>query len=108
MGYSLISKELTSKLSKIVKKNNGIYFTPPSCVNNNITLLKPYITEEINVLEPSCGSGEYITALHKLFPYVNITGIEYNETIYKSILQLNNDKISIINMDYLKYETNKK
>ena len=108
MEYSLISKELTSKLSKIVKKNNGIYFTPPSCVNNNIILLKPYIKKEINVLEPSCGSGEYITALHKLFPNVNITGIEYNETIYKSILQLNNDKISIINMDYLKYETNKK
>ena len=65
MEYSLISKELTSKLSKIVKKNNGIYFTPPSCVNNNIKLLEPHFKKIINVLEPSCGSCDYITALHK-------------------------------------------
>lgn len=108
MEYSLISKELTSKLSKIEKKNNGIYFTPPSCVNNNIKLLQPYINKATNVLEPSCGSGEYITALHKLFPHLNITGIEYNKTIYQSILQLNNEKINIINMDYLSYETDTK
>ena len=108
MEYSLISKELTSKLSKIVKKKNGIYFTPPSCVNNNINLLQPYLKSTINVLEPSCGSCEYITALHKLFPHFIITGIEYNETIYQSILQLNNDKINIKNIDYLKYETDVK
>ena len=108
MDYSLISKELTSKLSKIVKKNNGIYFTPPSCVNNNIKLLQPYLKSTITVLEPSCGSCEYITALHKLFPHLIITGIEYNETIYQSILQLNNDKINIKNIDYLKYETDVK
>lgn len=108
MEYSLISRNLTSKLSKIIKKNNGIYFTPPSCVNNNIKLLQPYIKNIINVLEPSCGSGEYITALHNSFPHLNITGIEYIETIYQSVLQLNNDKINIINMDYLKYNTDKK
>jgi type I restriction-modification system DNA methylase subunit len=108
MEYSLISKELTGKLSKIVKKNNGIYFTPPSCVNNNIKLLQPYLKSTIKVLEPSCGSCEYITALHKLFPHLIITGIEYNETIYQSILQLNNDKINIKNIDYLKYETDVK
>ena len=108
MEYSLISKQLTSKLSKSVKKNNGIYFTPPSCVNNNIKLLEPHFKKIINVLEPSCGSCEYITALHKLFPDLIITGIEYNKTIYQSILQLNNDKIDIKNIDFLKYETDVK
>jgi hypothetical protein len=110
MAYSLISTELTSKLSKIVKKNNGIYFTPPSCVNKNIQLLLPYITEStcLNVLEPSCGSGEYITALHKSFPHLNITGIEYNETIYQAILKLNNANITIHNLDYLQYNTDMK
>ena len=106
--YSVISIELTNKLSKIIKKNNGIFFTPPSCVNNNLNLLKPYIKNIINVLEPSCGSCEYITSLHKLFPHLIITGIEYNEIIYQSILQLNNDKINIKNIDYLKYETHEK
>ena len=108
MEYSSISKELTNKLSKNIKKNNGIYFTPPSCVNDNLTLLQPYIKKIINVLEPSCGSCEYITALHKLFPHLVITGIEYNDTIYQSILQLNNDKINIQNIDYLNYNTDDK
>ena len=59
MEYSLISKELTRELSKIVKKDNGIYFTPPSCVNNNLKLLQLYINNTKNVLEPSCGSYYY-------------------------------------------------
>ena len=108
MEYSFISTELTRKLCKTVKKNNGIYFTPPSCVNHNIELLQSYIVNIKNVLEPSCGSGEYITALHNRFPDLDITGIEYNETIYESIIQLNNDNIKIINMDYLLYNTNTK
>lgn len=105
MEYSKTSKELTSKLSKIDKKNNGIYFTPPSRVEHTIQLLQPYIKTIKRVLEPSCGSCEYITALHKVCPHLDITGIEYNETIYQSILPVNNDKININNIDYLKYET---
>ena len=105
MEFSLLSKELTNNLTKTIKKENGIYFTPPSCVNKNIQLLEDYITKSTNVLEPSCGSCEYITALNRLFPHVKITGIEYNETIYKNILQLKNDKITIYNMDYLQYNT---
>ena len=50
MDYSYISKELTNKLSKIEKKNNGIYFTPPSCVSTNIKLLQPYIKNIVNVI----------------------------------------------------------
>jgi type I restriction-modification system DNA methylase subunit len=101
--YSAISRELTKKISKLEKKNNGIYFTPPSCVNTNIQLLRPYFTEKKRILEPSCGSGEYITAIHRLFPKIHITGIEYNNTIYQSILTLNNDKVTIHNADYLQY-----
>ena len=106
MEYSLLSKELTRKLSKEDKKNNGIYFTPPSCVFNNLTILEPHLKKIKNVLEPSCGSCEYITALNKLFPTLSITGIEYNETIYQSILNIGNDKIKLINADYLNYEPN--
>lgn len=101
--YSSISKKLTSLLSKNDKKNDGIYFTPPSCINKNINLLLPYLENVINVLEPSCGSGEYITALHNLCPSFNIVGIEKNKQIYESILQMSNEKITILNEDFLKY-----
>jgi tRNA1(Val) A37 N6-methylase TrmN6 len=108
MDYSALSKDLTNSLPTLIKKNNGIYFTPPTCVINNIELLQNFITDDMNILEPSCGSCEYITALHRLFPNLNITGIEYNKTIYESIVHLNNDKIVINNMNYLHYITDKK
>jgi tRNA1(Val) A37 N6-methylase TrmN6 len=108
MDYSALSKDLTNSLPTLVKKNNGIYFTPPTCVINNIELLQTFITDDMSILEPSCGSCEYITALHRLFPNLNITGIEYNKTIYESIVHLNNDKIVINNMNYLHYITDKK
>jgi type I restriction-modification system DNA methylase subunit len=96
MDYSNLSKELTAKLSKVVKQKEGIYFTPPSCVNHTLQLLQPYMDKIVTVLEPSCGSGEYINALRK-FPHLKITGIELNQTIYQSLP----DKESILNMNYL-------
>ena len=118
MEYSSISKELTNKLTKLIKKTNGIFFTPPSCVNTNLKILEKYLplTNSMDLsnksirtcLEPSCGSCEYITAINKLYPNLNITGIEYNETIYQSISHMNTDKINIYNMDFLKYKTDKK
>jgi hypothetical protein len=44
MDYSTLSKKLTSELSKKEKKENGIYFTPPSCIHRNISLLHPYLS----------------------------------------------------------------
>ena len=109
MEYSSLSKELTRNLSSTIKKENGIYFTPPLCVNSNINLLKPYMSEIKTILEPSCGSGEFITSLKSSFSQeVSITGIEYNETIYNSILQLNAHNVSIIKQDYLTFAPSSK
>jgi tRNA1(Val) A37 N6-methylase TrmN6 len=104
IAYSAISLDLTTKIPKNVKKNGGIYFTPPSCVRTNIELLRPHITAQTKILEPSCGSGEYITALHAEFPHSPITGVENNETIYQSVSRLSGDKVRIVNADYLTHE----
>lgn len=106
LAYSDISLELTTQIPKDVKKTNGIYFTPPSCVRANLDRLKPHmrITDQTKILEPSCGSGEYLTALHADFPQSHITGIENNETIYNSISGLINDNVDIVCDDYLTRE----
>ena len=105
MEYSILSKELTSKISKAEKKDNGIYFTPPSCVYSNIQLLQPYMSSVSNVLEPSCGSGEYLSALHATYPSLNITGIEYNATIYERIsTHFSGANMNMICADYLQYK----
>lgn len=104
MEYSTISKDLTNSISKSEKKNNGIYFTPPSCVNRILNILEPYIKNMNNVLEPSCGSGEYITELQRKFPNICITGIELNPVIFESI---KNFHINLLNIDFLQYKSDK-
>jgi len=108
MNYSILSKNLTDQLSKEDKKKQGIYFTPPLCIHNNLELLKPFISNINNVLEPSCGSGEYIIALQNTFSNINLTAIEQNSVIYNSILSLQNENTSIYCQDYLQYPTKTK
>lgn len=105
MEYNSLSKELTRKLSKTIKKNGGIYFTPPSVITENIKLLEPYMNIISNVLEPSCGSCEYINALLNNYKYLKITGIELNSTIYESIKELGSANVKLYNSDYLKYDS---
>ena len=103
-AYSEISQLLTKQLPKTVKQSNGIYFTPPECVITNIKLLEPYLLLEHcnNILEPSCGSCEYITTLNKLYPGKHkINGIEFNNVIFQAIQHIANEYIQLYNMDYL-------
>lgn len=113
LKYSDISYKLTKTLSKDIKKNNGIFFTPPETIQHNLNILDEYIsiTNSIkNILEPSCGSCEFITALSTKYPESKITGIEYNKTIYDTIYDIyqNNDNINILNEDFTKYITENK
>ena len=101
--YSALSKELTTKIAKGDKQAQGIYFTPPSCIAKNLALLAPYSESIKNVLEPACGSGEYLTALQAVYPALNLTGIEYNATIFQAIAPLANEKLRLLNLDYLAY-----
>jgi adenine-specific DNA-methyltransferase len=106
--YSRLSYELTKKISKDEKKENGIYFTPPKTVNKTIHLLEPYMKNIFNILEPSCGSCEYILSLNEKYKNIKITGIELNNTIYESIKSIENTNIKIYNENFLEYREDKK
>ena len=107
MSYSKLSYSLTKKITKKEKKENGIYFTPPSTIQKNIDLLKIYMPTVNSILEPSCGSGEYVNYLNNHYKNKEITAIEYNKQIYDDI-KLNIPKnVNLINGDYLKYDNDK-
>lgn len=108
MNYSKLSKELTSNINKDEKKKNGIFFTPPETIYNNITYLKPYMKNIHTILEPSCGSCEYILRLKDMYSDITITGIEMNKTIFESIEHYNSDNTTIIHDDYLSHTFNNK
>jgi len=102
--FSELSQKLTKELPKDVKKNNGIYFTPPETVCKTLELIEDYINDGCLILEPSIGSCEFLQEVHKMYPNAQITGIEYNKVIYDAVKSLENDKINIINADFLKFD----
>jgi adenine-specific DNA-methyltransferase len=104
-NYSELSLALTKQINKEEKKRDGIYFTPSSAIHKTLELLEPYMKDIKDVLEPSCGSCEYINALKVFNPNLNIVGIELNKTIYESIKDVHNERLQIYNEDYLSYTT---
>jgi len=108
--FSNLSYNLTKHFSKDIKKNGGIYFTPPDTVISSLDIIQAYSKYKQewcgNILEPSCGSCEYVIELTKRFPLASINAIEYNKIIYDSIVNMKTDMLNIINADFLKYNTN--
>jgi len=102
-----LSKSLTRELSKTTKKSNGIYFTPLNIISLTLQSVMKYSNNnniKINsILEPSCGSCEFINCMNNIFKGISIDGVEYNKQIYKSIkgLEFNNNHVYLYNMDYL-------
>ena len=103
--FSELSLELTKSIGKPDKQNNGIYFTPIGIVNKTLQYLEPYMENVKKVLEPSCGSGEYINGLTSLYSALELDCIEFYKPIYDSIKSFEktiiDSKISIYNEDYL-------
>jgi len=86
-GFSNLSRLLTKTLEKEVKSKEGIFFTPPGIISTSLNRLlelvpSGFVVEKI--LEPSCGSGEFISGVQKHFPLASITAIEKNTTIFES------------------------
>ncbi len=109
-NFSKLSIDITKKLNKKEKKQNGIFFTPKSIRDIVIKeLLKHTDLQNKNILEPSCGGCDFIKDLNDNFSNT-ITGIEKNENIFNMISEEYNkyDNISIINDDFISHEFNEK
>ena len=107
-NFSNLSIKLTNDIDKKNKKNDGIFFTPQGTINNNIKFLVPYMKNIKTVLEPSCGSCEFINLLSNKYPHLDIIGIEYNKTIYDAIKDVATENIKLYNEDYLKFKSEEK
>ena len=99
--YSQLSKDITKQLTKKEKKDNGIYFTPPSTVIKNIRYLKKLNINFERILEPSCGTGEFLNALSSRLPESSIVAVEKNTTIYDSLQNQFPERIQIYNDDFI-------
>ena len=110
MTYQFLqhSIDITKSLSKSEKKEDGIFLTPRNIRQKQIerTLywisilkLKPKL-----VLEPSCGSLEFLSDLDSIYHNVNFIGVEKNEKVFNYVSDLElvyNNKLTLINDDFL-------
>ena len=106
-GFSKLSLDLTKDIDKDIKKNSGIFFTPPATISTTLQYLKEYNINFNRILEPSCGSCEFITQINKLYPTAHITGIELNQHIFNSIKSFQSPNVELINIDFLNFNTEK-
>lgn len=91
-----------------MRKELGIYFTPESLREKVMDLLQPYISQFKRVMEPSCGAGDFIADLTNILPKSTyIIGIELHSSVFKHAKQRfkNHKNVSIINQDFLKFES---
>ena len=108
LDYSILSKKITKSIDKNIKKKEGIYFTPPKTIDYITQLFNQYYNYDIKtVLEPSCGSCEFVTKFDQLYD-LDFTCIENNLTIYNDIKHIEKNNISIINTDFITYNNNNK
>ena len=105
--YSKLSIELTKQISKEDKKNNGIYFTPFDIIEKAMNELDKLNLDIKTILEPSCGTCEFVHYIDNKYTNINITGIEYNKEVYNKIkdIRLKNNNLILRNEDYLRYDT---
>lgn len=105
------SVELNKILTKSVKQEYGIFFTPQSIIQDFYPKVISYLEkcDKYDFLEPSCGSCEFIDALQKDKKFLNknnyiFDAIEYNSTIFENISKIERKNVSYINTDFLNYD----
>lgn len=112
--FSLISYELTKDLSIEQIKKNGIYFTPQSIIDITLNKIKTIIKKNKlmikNILEPCCGSGEFLFKLDECFEKKEIDAYEKNTTIFEKTkdLCLKKNHFKYENKDFFQVQENKK
>lgn len=104
--FSKLSYDLTKSISKPDKKKYGIFFTPPKTIQRMLKRVESTNSTIQSILEPSCGSGEFMLQLLEKYPNASIHGIEKNERIFESIKNIPN--CHILHCDFLQYQPDHK
>ena len=110
--FSNLSLQLTKSIPKEIKKNNGIYFTPLSIVeelsDKAVSELETdSVTAGLRILEPSCGTCEFVKFLDNQLSNVSFDCVEFNSTIYEDIKDITfKNKSRIILSDFLAFKPN--
>lgn len=100
--YSENTLDIISKISKIIKKNEGIFITPLSIIKKLIEYIPK--TTINNILEPSFGTCEFIKYIDNYYQNVNIVGVELNKLLFENSKTIKfNNNVDLSNENFLTY-----
>jgi type I restriction-modification system DNA methylase subunit len=103
--FNQLSLLLTKKLSKEIKKSQGIFFTPKSITNQLVSTALSFIKNQNNlsILEPACGTCEIVQHLDGILDNASFTCYELNQDIFQSISMVQfKNKTIFANCDFIK------
>ena len=105
--YSELTINVTKSMSKKEKKDFGIFITPKLIIEKLSDEVFKYInkTSNLSIIEPSCGTCEFVKHIDDVCQFATITAIEFNETMFNSIASLEfKNNTTILFHDFIKYE----
>jgi hypothetical protein len=107
--YSDLSLTVTKEITKEEKKEYGIFITPKDIIEKlTDTVMKIANENSINIdyiLEPSCGTCEFVNYIDKMYNNIKIDAVEYNFNIFKRLknLKFKND-VNLINNNFINFD----
>jgi hypothetical protein len=78
------SKTFHKSLTKEVRQNEGIFFTPKKVRDRLFECLQGF--EPKRILEPSFGSGEFLLDAKRIWPQAAVVGVEKNKALFDSVV----------------------
>jgi adenine-specific DNA-methyltransferase len=103
--FTTISKSLQEEIPLATRQAEGIYFTPRTARDRLFQALAPLELQPTHILEPSCGSGEFVRDAHSHYPHAHITAVEKNLTIYEALAATPLPNTTLINADFISYSS---
>lgn len=107
--YSDLSLSVTKEMTKEEKKEYGIFITPRDIIekltNASIKIANEQNINIDHILEPSCGTCEFVNYIDNIYNNIKIDAVEYNFNIFKRLknLKFRND-VNLINNDFIKFD----
>ena len=102
--YSKLTIDITKKLSKKEKKDNGIFITPRTIIKKLFERIKPECSDVMRILEPSAGTCEIALAAHEAYPTATIDAVEYNDSIFAATAEtINQPNINYVKADFTRW-----
>lgn len=97
------SLKMNEAISKKERQDNGIFFTPKKARQLAFQKLKEFgLVNPQTILEPSCGTGEFLEDIAAEYPQASMVGVEKDPRVFKTLKPLNN--LQTLNEDFLLYK----